>query len=282
MMISKERIEKVDGAYSDFVQFKSEGKNEYAAIAVRTITEVIVASYVEYFVPDILYQENQLTIMEQIKALEQCQSFRQDQIPLLHSMRKIGNAGAHQGEKDSFEISDFHLNNATPKIENVICTWKDWLDTDYSEWYAKQEYEQKELELKRKKIALQEEIKYSVISLISIGVIIFLTVDIQINFIKIGLEFYENVSLKMLYIGYALLLFVTFCCRKKGMLPRLICDLGMVYFLIPRLYLAILSKDHLSDRLFFIFVSFMIVVLYTVVCIKSIETSRGYEVKGYK
>ena len=283
MISSEQKIERVDKAYSDYLDFMSQGKYEYAAIAVRTITEVIVYSYAEFYVPVELEQENSVTIMDLLKALSLCPSFRQDQMTPLHTMRKIGNAGAHQGEDVSFELSEMHMNNTSGTVSTVINVWKTWLDEDYDKWYSAQENARRESYENKKKKDSQTDKKYAAIAIIAIGVIVFITIPVHLGFFTEGLTFYRNHHIRSLYLGYALFIVVTLFCCRRGPISKAVCTVGMLYFLIPRIYLAFLCRNtHVSDFIMFVLVCFGIVIIYAIACIRAKESTEGYELKGYK
>ncbi len=117
-----EKAAKVDKTFADLNRFVNEGEYEYGAMLVRTIVEIIVNSYTDYYVPEIKRAEIVPSIMDQIIALEKCGNFPEAQIHNLHAMRKLSNKGSHQGTEES--VNPIQIKAMIPVIENEIKTWK--------------------------------------------------------------------------------------------------------------------------------------------------------------
>ncbi|MCR5717084.1 MAG: DUF4145 domain-containing protein [Lachnospiraceae bacterium] len=273
--------DKIEQAYQDYMIFMEQHRNDYAAVAVRTIVEIVVNSYADYFLP-MGYKGPEVTIMEKITALEKCEAFRGDQISSLHLLRKIGNAGAHQGKE--FELTDLSIKNAQAVIEDVIAIWKSWIEDQQK---ATQSWKSKESTLNRGYIDTSITPLKKVVSLIALlfflSMIVYATKDKMIEMLS-NPRHYDTTRIWVRYLCYAGFLLIAVKVRRYGIVQRIVCDLGVVYFLIPRIYLALYSivNGYIVSFFAYLLLTAAIFFLYLFVCIAVKETNKSEGLKGYQ
>ena len=284
-MNKEERLRKIDKSYNDMLKFIGQGEYEYAAVDVRAIIEIIVTSYSDYYIPGVKNSTNpdlRPTIDDMIRALDSCQTFNRGHISNLHAMRKVGNIGAHQGTDN--EISEVQVKAIVSYVEEEIKNWKAFVLEGHESLSAisKENYERlihgDPAENRRKKITSL------IVSVLAIAVIVYFTKDQTMEWFING-AYFESKRLWLWYIGYICLLVITGYSRPYGMANKLVCDLGMLYYLIPRAYLVYLCLNGKGG--FFTLVGNIILCgvifgVYVFLSVVVAEQHEGYTIRGHR
>jgi hypothetical protein len=236
-MTLNEKVAKVDKTFADLKKFVDEGEYEYGAMLVRTIVEIIVNSYTDYYTPEIKNADQLPTIMEQIDALDKCSSFPKAQIYNLHEMRKLSNKGSHQGTEET--VSSTQIKAIIPNIEDEIRAWKLFADKGHESLI---EIDRAKHEAILNGSVEKDPVKVKVslvVTVIVFAAILFFTYQKTIQFFTMGLH-YEETGL-LIYWGCALAFFIFAAYfRSYGKVQKLIYNVLAVYFAVPRIYQTIL------------------------------------------
>lgn len=284
-MNKEEQVKKIDKSYNDILRFIQEGEYEYAAMVVRTVIEIIVNSYSEFYTPYVQNSDNQdkaPTIWDKIQALDKCEAFPRGQISNLHAMRTVGNIGAHQGT--DLEITEIRIKAIVPNVEEEIRNWKAFIQEGHESLLAinKENYDRlihgDPVENRRKRIISL------IVTVIGIGAIVYFTKDQTMEWFINGTHF-ETKRLWLWYVGYLCFLVLAGYSRHHGTVNKLICDVGMLYYLIPRGYLVYLCLNGKGD--FFTLIGNIILCgaifgSYTFLSVVVAEQQEGYTIRGYK
>ena len=260
-MTISEKIAKVDKSHIDFYKFLADEEEAYAAMTVRTIVEIIVNSYTDYYNPGIKIDNNP-SIMDQISELERYDDFQPYHIKRLHNLRKVGNKGAHQGEGDT--VGGLGVRPIRPELEEEIRVWKEFLE----EGKIKRNYVDEDKlcngVIERKK---SEVIASLLASIACLGAIVYFTYEKTTQFFTMGL-YYEESGLLIYWACLVATLVLAAYLRPYGKLNKLIFNAAIVYFAAPRfyqVYLCFTGKTAFFEGIIYIAFSIAIVFVYYII-----------------
>ncbi|MCR4746677.1 MAG: DUF4145 domain-containing protein [Lachnospiraceae bacterium] len=245
-MTVEEKITRVDKYFNDLNEFIAKNEYKYAASNIRFILEIILNTYIDYYFPEgISYFENIInnkkkdkapTTMELLNALSSDPRFPKEQLSILHQMRKIGNEGSHEG--DEYLTNDhirIHVSAIIPQINEEICVWKDFIQHGHTDLF--------ELNKEKQAKRIHGTIDYPsnivittlVVSLVGIASIVFFTINTTIDFIQNSVT-YDAKYIWVWYLSLIVFFVLAFYCRKFGSLHKIIFNIGILYFVLPRAY----------------------------------------------
>lgn len=279
-MTLNEKVAKVDKTFVDLKKFVNEGEYEYGAMLVRTIVEIIVNSYTDYYTPEIKNADQLPTIMEQIDALDNCSSFPKAQIYNLHAMRKLSNKGSHQGTEEA--VSATHIKAIIPTIEDEIRAWKLFTNKGH-ESLMEMDRAKHDAILNGYVEKNPVKVKVSLMATILVfAAILFFTYEKTIQFFTMGLH-YEQSGL-LIYWGCALAFFIFAAYfRSYGKLQKYIYNVMAVYFAVPRIYqtvLCFMGQGSIFEGFIYVMLAAVILGGYSVLALHVGQQKGG--IVGYK
>lgn len=286
-MTREEQLNKVEKSYHDMLRFIDEGEYEYAEIAVRTITEIIVISYSEYYTPNIVNKDDpkkEPTIDQRIKELKDNPLFPNGQISNLHTMRQVGNMGAHQGRNTPIPGQEVQVRSSVSIVEKEIENWKTFISEGHESLAEIHRANYERLLHGDPKDNKQKMIVALIVSILGIAAIVFFTKEQTMQWFINGTHF-ETIRLWTWYVSYFIFLVLAGYSRPHGTANKLVCDLGMLYFLVPRgylVYLCLKGQGGFFTLIGNMFLCAAIFGIYVVLSIVVAEQHEGYTIRGYK
>ncbi len=275
-----EKVLKVDKTFTDLKKFVDSGEYEYGAMLVRTIVEIIVNSYTDYYVPEIKNAEQVPTIMEQIKALDQSGFFPKAQIYNLHEMRKLSNKGAHQSDEET--VNAIEIKAIIPILESEIDTWKQFTIEGHESLIEKDKARQNAI----LNGTVEKNPVKAVISLVAtiivFAFVLYFSYKQTVQFYTMELH-YETSGL-LIYWGcfFVFVLFAAYC-RSYGVIQKILYDLLAIYFGVPRIYqiyLCFTGHGSFFDMAVYLILASGIIGGYTIIALYASCQKGG--IVGYK
>lgn len=275
-----EKAAKIDKTFADLQKFVDEGEYEYAAMLVRTIVEIIVNSYTDYYTPGIKAQGEIPDLLTQINELEKCQVFPHAQIYNLHAMRKMSNKGAHQGTEEN--VSAIEIRGLIPTIESEISAWKSFAEEGHE---SLREIARQKEEAYINGTVAKDPTKVRIALLVSalgLGAILFFTYKQTIQFFTMGLH-YETSGL-LIYWGCAVAFFIMAAyLRNYGKVHKILFNIFALYFAAPRVYQTILcftGKGSFGEAIIYMLFAIAILGGYSILALHVGQQKGG--IVGYK
>jgi hypothetical protein len=276
----EDKVKKVDETFVDLKSFVDQGKYEYAAMLIRTIVEIIVNSYTDYYTPAIKANGEVPDLLTQINELKKCSNFTHEQIYNLHAMRKMSNKGSHQGTEET--VSAIEIKGIIPTVETVINEWKVFAAEGHESLREitrqKQEaYLNRTVDKDPKKVRMT-----LVISILGLGAILYLTCKQTIQFLTMGL-YYETSGLLIYWICVVAFFIMAAYLRHYGKVHKILFNIFALYFGVPRLYqilLCFMGNGGLGEAIIYILMAVVILGGYSILALHVGQQKGG--IVGYK
>ncbi len=276
----EEKVKKVDKTFTDLMGFVDKGEYEYAAMLVRTIVEIIVNSYTDYYTPGIKENGEIPDLITQINELDKCNVFPRFHIYNLHAMRKLSNKGSHQGTE--IEVKPEEIKSLIPTIETEVKEWKVFASKGHESL--------RELARQREEAFINstfendpQKVKVSLVaSIIGLGAILFLTCGKTIQFFTMGLHYEESGLL--IYWGCVVVFFVLAAYfRQYSKVNKILYNVFAIYFAVPRIYQTILcftGKGSFGEAILYMLFAVAILGGYSILALHAGPQKGG--IVGYK
>lgn len=276
----EDKVAKVDKTFADLQAFIDNGDYEYAAMLVRTIVEIIVNSYTDYYTPSIKAQGEIPDLLTQINELEKCKNFPHSQIYNLHSMRKMSNKGSHQGTEE--EVSSIEIRGLVPTIETEINAWKVFAAEGHE---SLREIARQKEEAYLNGTVQKDPTKVRIallVSVLGLGAILYFTYQQTIQFFTMGLQ-YDTAGL-LIYWGCLVAFFILAAyLRQYGKIHKILFNIFALYFGVPRIYqviLCFLGNGGFGDAIVYILLAVVILGGYSILALHVGQQKGG--IVGYR
>lgn len=284
MATIEEEINRVQEARRDYEEFLKSDKLAYSAVAVRTIVEVVVYSYIDYYNPDARYNDPQMSLKDCIDKLNENNAFMHNQIAYLHKLRTIGNAGAHQSK--GLKLSAFELENAEGVIDEVVTVWTEWCKSGRADNWKSQTSHRSEIKPVELSISKAKLIESFIILFAGLALAIYFTYVNSMVMIQRPNDYGVTDGNWKLYVGFIGFIILVAYNRHFSITHRILSDIGLGYFLVPRCIMVIrffsLDEVRTEDIVINIIIVVAFLAIYLLICRASKYEIEPGTIAGYK